>query len=83
MRHVLVVANETVAGESLIKALRERAEAGPVRVTVVCPISQPRHGTVVYEDTRRASARRRLDQTLAILRDAGSPRTASSSTPIP
>ena len=70
MRHVLVVANETVAGESLIKALRERAEAGQVRVTVVCPISQPRHGTVVYEDTRRASARRRLDQTLTILRDA-------------
>ena len=70
MRHVLVVANETVAGESLIKALRERAEHGAIRITVVCPISQPRHGTVVYEDTRRASARRRLDRTLAILRDA-------------
>jgi hypothetical protein len=70
VRHVLVVANETVAGESLIKSLREHAEAGPIRVTVVCPISQPRHGTVVYEDTRRASARRRLDRTLAILRDA-------------
>lgn len=70
MRHVLVVANETVAGESLIKSLREHAESGPVRVTVVCPISHPRHGTVVYEDTRRASARRRLDRTLAILRDA-------------
>ena len=70
MRHVLVVANETVAGESLIKSLREHAESTPVRVTVVCPISQPRHGTVVYEDTRRASARRRLDRTLAILRDA-------------
>lgn len=70
MRHILVVANETVAGESLIKSLREHAETGPVRVTVVCPISQPRHGTVVYEDTRRASARRRLDRTLTILRDA-------------
>jgi hypothetical protein len=70
MRHVLVVANETVAGESLIKVLREHAERAPIRVTVVCPISQPRHGTVVYEDTRRASARRRLDRTLAILRDA-------------
>jgi hypothetical protein len=70
MRHVLVVANETVAGESLIKSLREHAEGGAVRVTVVCPISQPRHGTVVYEDTRRASARRRLDRTLTILRDA-------------
>jgi len=70
VRHILVVANETVAGESLIKALRERAERGPVRITVVCPISQPRHGTVVYEDTRRASAGRRLDRTLAILRDS-------------
>jgi hypothetical protein len=70
VRHVLVVANETVAGERLIKSLREHAEQGPIRVTVVCPISEPRHGTVVYEDTRRASARRRLDQTLAILRDA-------------
>lgn len=69
-RHVLVVANETVAGEGLIKSLREHAERGPIRVTVVCPISEPRHGTVVYEDTRRASARRRLDRTLAILRDA-------------
>jgi hypothetical protein len=70
VRHILVVANETVAGEGLIKSLREHAERGPIRVTVVCPISQPRHGSVVYEDTRRASARRRLDRTLAILRDA-------------
>jgi hypothetical protein len=70
VRHVLVVANETVAGESLIKSLREHAESGPIRVTVVCPINQPRHGTVVYEDTRRAAASRRLDRTLAILRDA-------------
>lgn len=69
-RHVLVVANETVAGEGLIKSLREHAEQGPIRVTVVCPISQPRHGTVVYEDTRRASAGRRLERTLAILHDA-------------
>jgi phosphopantetheine adenylyltransferase len=70
VKHVLVVANETVAGEGLIKSLREHAERGPIRVTVVCPVSRPRHGTVVYEDTRRASARRRLDRTLAILRDA-------------
>ena len=72
-QHVLVVANETVAGESLIKALREQAEHGPMRVTVVCPINQPRHGSVVYEDTRRAAARRRLERTLAILRDAEIP----------
>lgn len=72
-RHVLVVANETVAGGRLIAALRRRAEAGPIRVTVVCPISRPREGYVVYEDTRRAAARRRLDRTLAALHGAGVP----------
>jgi hypothetical protein len=70
VKHVLVVANETVAGERLIKALRRHAEIGPIRITVVCPINQPRHGSVVYEDTRRSAARRRLDRTLAVLQDA-------------
>jgi hypothetical protein len=69
--HVLVVANETVAGKSLIEALERRAAEGPVRITVVCPISSPREGLVVYEDTRRASARRRLDKTLDLLRAHG------------
>jgi hypothetical protein len=73
MNHVLVVANETVAGQSLIDALKERAAAGDMRVTVVCPINAPREGYVVYEDTRRASAGRRLDRTLSLLREAGIP----------
>ena len=70
-RHVLVVANETVAGKSLIEALDKRAAEGPIRVTVVCPISQPQGGYVVYQDTRRAAARRRLDKTLELLRAHG------------
>jgi hypothetical protein len=69
-RHVLVVANETVVGRRLINALRDQAETGPIRVTVLCPVNQPRHGTVVYEDTRRAAAHRRLERTLQTLRDA-------------
>jgi len=69
-RHVLVIANETVVGRRLINALRDQAETGPIRVTVICPVNQPRHGTVVYEDTRRAAAHRRLDRTLQTLRDA-------------
>ena len=72
-RHVLVVANETVAGSSLIDALQRHAKDGPIRVTVVSPINQPRHGSVVYEDTRRASAHRRLDRTLSLLEKAGIP----------
>jgi hypothetical protein len=66
-----VVANETVAGHRLLNALRDRAEKAPIRVTVLCPVNQPRRGYVVYEDTRRASAGRRLEQTLTALRHAG------------
>jgi hypothetical protein len=40
-------------------------------VTVVCPINQPRRGYVVYSDTRRASAHRRLERALEKLRKAG------------
>ena len=69
-RHVLVVANETVAGTSLIEALRRRAREGPLRATVVCPVSNPREGYVIYEDTRRAAARRRLDRTLGLLTES-------------
>jgi phosphopantetheine adenylyltransferase len=72
-RHVLVVANETVAGRSLIEAIERRRKDGPVRVTVITPVNQPREGYVVYEDTRRAAAGRRLEHTLKALRAAGIP----------
>jgi hypothetical protein len=70
---VLVVANETLAGDELIDAVRERAARGPVRVVVVAPVNEPRAGNVVYEDSRRAAAGRRLDRTVARLRQEGIP----------
>lgn len=70
---VLVVANETLVGSELVDALRTRAERGPIRVAVVAPVSPPRQGYVVYEDSRRASAGRRLDRTLSALQEAGIP----------
>jgi hypothetical protein len=74
MRHVLVVANETVVGRALIEAVKEKAAGGAVElVTVLAPVNTPRVGYVVYEDTRRAAAGRRLDRTLAALREAGIP----------
>jgi hypothetical protein len=73
MNHVLVIANETVAGRTLIDALKSRAAAEQIRATVVAPINEPREGYVVYEDTRRAAAGRRLDRTLQLLREAGIP----------
>jgi hypothetical protein len=73
VKHLLVVANETVAGQRLIDAVKQRAEKDCVRVTVLCPVNQPREGYVVYVDTRRAAAGRRLEKTLKLLRDAGVP----------
>ncbi len=70
---VLVVANETLVGDELVDTLRTRAERRPVRATVVAPVTPPREGYVVYRDTRRAAAARRLDRTLAWLRLAGIP----------
>jgi hypothetical protein len=69
-QHLLVVANETVISPTLISAIEERAPEGTL-VTVVAPINAPQTGYVVYADTRRAAARRRLDRTMAQLREAG------------
>lgn len=70
---VLVVANETLVGTELVDTIRRRAEQGPIRVAVVAPVTQPRGGYVVYRDSRRAAASRRLDRVLAALRLAGIP----------
>lgn len=70
---VLVVANETLVGDELIDAVRARATQGPIRVMVIAPVSEPRAGYVVYEDSRRAAAGRRLDRTIARLRQDGIP----------
>lgn len=74
-RLILVVANETVVSPALVELLEQKAAGGPVRVIVVAPVNQPRQGYVVYYDTRRAAARRRLDRTLDLLRKAGVPAT--------
>ena len=71
MNHILVVANETVASDQLLNAVRGEAHAGVDLVTVLAPVNAPSSGYVVYEDTRRAAAGRRLDRTLSALRDAG------------
>jgi hypothetical protein len=67
--HILVIANETVASRTLLDAVLGEAESQHARVTVIAPVSEPRSGYVVYEDTRRASAGRRLDKTLGFLRE--------------
>jgi hypothetical protein len=72
-RHILVVANETAAGKAVADAVKQRAAVGVVRVTVLAPVTQPSQGYVVYQDTRRAAAGRRLDRTVARLRELSIP----------
>jgi hypothetical protein len=72
-RHILVIANETVVSKALVDLIESKAAERPVRVTVIAPVNQPRHGYVVYYDTRRAAARRRLDRTLELLRSDNVP----------
>ncbi|HWH64981.1 MAG TPA: hypothetical protein VNS99_02725, partial [Gaiellales bacterium] len=71
MKHILVVANQTVAGDALIDAVRQRAGSEPVRVTVICPQNDPGDGWVTDDRQLAQATRERLDQTLARLREAG------------
>jgi hypothetical protein len=71
MSHILVIANETAASKQLLDAVRGGASAGVDLVTVLAPVNAPSGGYVVYEDTRRAAAGRRLNRTLESLHEAG------------
>src|SRR3954462_6602103 len=69
--HLLVVANETVTGTRLIEAIEKHRTEENFQVTVICPVNQPQRAYVVYLDTRRAAAGRRLEKTLSMLRGEG------------
>lgn len=70
-RKLLVVANETLTGDELLDAVRAKVEATDALVFVIAPVNTPREGYVVYDNTRRAAAGRRLLRTLTQLRKAG------------
>lgn len=68
---ILVVANETLTGDELLDAVRAKVGDAETLVVVIAPVNAPREGYVVYDDTRRAAAGRRLDRTLTRFREAG------------
>jgi hypothetical protein len=70
-RKLLVVANETLTGDELLEAVRARVGDSDALVVVIAPVNAPREGYVVYDNTRRAAAGRRLDRTLTSFREAG------------
>ena len=67
MAEILVLANETIGGEKLLEAVRERASEGDARFHVVVPLTRPRHGNVIYDDAVRDSAQVRVDLALAFM----------------
>jgi hypothetical protein len=72
MAKVLVLANETIGGEKLLDAVRERAGRGDdVSFHVVVPQARPRFGNVVYDDVVRESAQVRVDLALEFMRNEG------------
>jgi hypothetical protein len=71
-RRILVIANETVGGETLRDEIRRRSEAFEERVRVVCPaLMSPVRYFASDEDQARANAHARLERSLAALREAG------------
>lgn len=71
-RHILVVANETVAGRRLVDEIRYRARGYEAEVLVVAPtLTSPARYWTSDVDGARAAARERLDASLAALAEAG------------
>jgi hypothetical protein len=68
---VLIVANRTAATQRLLRAVRERAQAGPAEFHLLVPAT-PRglHRVVDPEVAGRQEAAAQLDRALDLLRDA-------------
>jgi hypothetical protein len=71
MANVLVVANDTHGGRSLIEAIQARAARGDARFVVIAPQNKPQSGMVIYDEAVRDAARHRVETTLAALGDLG------------
>jgi hypothetical protein len=65
---ILVLANETIGGRSLIDKVTERSGAD-VAFHVVVPQARPRRGNVVYDEAVRSMAQVRVDLMLAFMRE--------------
>jgi GABA permease len=71
-KRILVVANETVGGQALREEIRQRSEGYHAEVLVVTPaLNSPLRHFTSDVDGAREDARRRLDQSLGRLREAG------------
>ncbi len=72
MHTILVVANETLGGHSLIEAVRKRKqELGDVRFALCVPRTRPKAGLVIYDDAVRDAAQLRVNLAVDFMRQRG------------
>ncbi len=71
MRTILVVANETLGGQTLLDLAREEAAKGPMRIVLCVPRKIPSHGNVIYIDATYDAAQVRIDLARSVLREMG------------
>ena len=71
MRSYLIVANQTLASQSLTDAIKARLADGPVRTHVVVPLSPVDHRLTWDETESRRVAQERLDDVVRRLRAMG------------
>ncbi len=71
MRTILVIANQTLGGATLLEAVKRKvAEAdGDARVVIAVPRVAPQHGNIIYEDAVFEAAQVRVDLARSFLRE--------------
>src|SRR5208337_5026996 len=72
VKEILVVANRTLGGATLLAAVREHAaDPGGARFRLVVPQSNPSGGLVSYDEAVREAAQVRVDLALSIVAAEG------------
>ena len=73
MRTILVIANQTIGGATLLQTVKEKVDAadGDARVVIAVPRVPPHHGNIIYEDAVFEAAQVRVDLARRFLREAG------------
>jgi hypothetical protein len=71
MKTILVVANETLGGATLLERLKQHAAEDDVRVAICVPQTRPRHGNIIYDEAVYDTAQVRIELARSVLRTEG------------
>ena len=73
MRTILVIANQTIGGATLLETIKEKVAAadGDARIVLAVPRVPPRHGNIIYDDAVFEAAQVRVDLARRSLREVG------------